>query len=97
MYQLEWTQYSKEDYDNLDGSQKIFVDKALNRIISLGMAAGQPLSGNLAHCNKLKNRKMGLRVVFREVEGKLQIIQIVAIGKRDKDEIYKMAEQRLDG
>ncbi|WP_373954948.1 hypothetical protein QNN95_16100 (plasmid) [Exiguobacterium acetylicum] len=40
---------------------------------------------------------MGLRVIFREIEGKLQIIQIVAIGKRDKDEIYKMAEQRLDG
>ncbi|WP_214770846.1 addiction module toxin RelE [Exiguobacterium sp. s133] len=96
MYQLEWTQYSKGDYDDLDGSQKIFVDKALERIISKGMEAGQPLNGNLSHCNKLKNRKMGLRVVFREVEGKLQIIQIVAIGKRDKDEIYKIAEKRLD-
>jgi len=49
LHQIEWTQYSKEDYDNLDGSQKIFVDKALNRIISLGMAAGQPLSGNLSN------------------------------------------------
>ncbi len=95
MYQIEWTQYSKGDYDDLDGSQKIFVDKALDRIISKGMEAGQPLNGSLSHCNKLKNRKMGLRVVFREVEGKLQIIQIVAIGKRDKDEIYKIAEKRL--
>jgi len=39
---------------------------------------------------------MGLRVVFREIDGKLQIIQIVAMGKRDKDEMYKTAEQRLD-
>lgn len=68
----------------------------MNRIISVGMAVGRPLSGNLSHCNKLKNRKMGLRVVFREVDGKLQSIQIVAIGKRDKDEIYKTAEKRLD-
>lgn len=96
MYQLEWTQYSKEDYYKLDGRQKIFVDKVLNRIISLGMAAGQPLSGNLLYCNNFKNRKTGLRVVFREIDGKLQIIQIVAMGKRDKNEMYKTAEQRLD-
>ncbi|MFX4304203.1 addiction module toxin RelE [Exiguobacterium sp. A1_3_1] len=96
MYQLEWTQYSKEDYYKLDGRQKIFVDKVLNRIISLGMAAGQPLSGNLLYCNNFKNRKTRLRVVFREIDGKLQIIQIVAMGKRDKNEMYKTAEQRLD-
>lgn len=74
MYPFEWKQYSKEDYDNLDGSQKVFVDKVLNCIISVAMEAGQPLSGNLAHCNNLKNRKMRLRVIFREVEGKIQIV-----------------------
>lgn len=95
MYQLEWTQYSKEDYDQLDGSQKIFVNKALDRIKLRGMEAGQSLHGNLAQCNKLKNKKMGLRIIFREAEGTIQVIQIVAIGKRDKEKIYKMAEDRL--
>ncbi|MTD31736.1 type II toxin-antitoxin system RelE/ParE family toxin [Planomicrobium sp. YIM 101495] len=95
MYHLEWTQYSKEDYDQLDGSQKIFVNKALDRIKLRGMEAGQSLHGNLAQCNKLKNKKMGLRIIFREAEGTIQVIQIVAIGKRDKEKIYKMAEDRL--
>ncbi|PKH09729.1 type II toxin-antitoxin system RelE/ParE family toxin [Planomicrobium sp. MB-3u-38] len=95
MYQLEWTQYSKEDYDQLDGSQKIFINKALDRIKLRGMEAGQSLHGNLAQCNKLKNKKMGLRIIFREAEGTIQVIQIVAIGKRDKEKIYKMAEERL--
>lgn len=95
MYQLEWTQYSKDDYEQLDGSQKIFVDKALDRIKLRGMEAGQPLHGNLAKCNKLKNKKMGLRIIFREAEGTIQMIQIVAIGKRDKEKIYKLAEERL--
>ena len=95
MYQLEWTQYSKEDYEQLDGSQKIFVNKALDRIKLRGMEAGQSLHGNLAQCNKLKNKKMGLRIIFREVEGTIQVIQIVAIGKRDKEKIYQMAEERL--
>lgn len=95
MYQIEWTQYSKEDYENLDGSQKVFVDKALNRIKLKGMDAGQPLHGALATCKKLKNKKMGLRIVFREVCGKVEVIQIVAIGKRDSKTVYKLAENRI--
>lgn len=95
MYLLEWTQYSKEDYEQLDGRQKIFVNKALDRIKLRGMEAGQSLHGNLAQSNKLKNKKMGLRIIFREAEGTIQVIQIVAIEKRDKEKIYKMAEERL--
>lgn len=96
MYQIEWTEYSKNDYTKLDGSQKIFVDKALNRIKLRGMSAGQPLHGSLALCNKLKNKKMGLRVIFREVQGKVEVVQIVVIGKRDNETVYKVAENRLN-
>ena len=95
MHQIEWTEYSRDDYDKLDGSQKVFVDKALNRIKLRGMDAGQPLHGALAQCNKLKNKKMGLRVIFREVQGKFEVIQVVVIGKRDKDTVYKIAENRI--
>ncbi|MBT2583225.1 addiction module toxin RelE [Planococcus sp. ISL-109] len=95
MYELEWTQYSKEDYEQLDGSQKIFVNKALDRIKLRGMEAGQSLHGNLAQCNKLKNKKMGLRIIFREAQGNIEVIQIVAIRKRDKEKIYNTAEERL--
>ena len=80
----------------LDGSQKIFVDKALNRIKLRGMSAGQPLHGSLALCNKLNNKKMGLRVIFREVQGKVEVVQIVVIGKRDNETVYKVAENRLN-
>ncbi|AQU80848.1 addiction module toxin RelE [Planococcus faecalis] len=89
MYQLEWTQYSTEDYEQLDGSQKIFVHKALDRIKLRGVEAGQSLHGNLAQCNKLKTKKMGLRIILSEAEATIQIIQIVAIGKRDKEKIIK--------
>lgn len=96
MHQIEWTEYSKDDYDNLDGSQKVFVDKAIKRIKLRGMDAGQPLHGALAQCNKLKNKKMGLRVIFREVQGKFEVIQVVVIGKRDKKTVYKVAENRIN-
>ncbi|QQP70155.1 addiction module toxin RelE [Carnobacterium sp. CS13] len=95
MHQIEWTEYSKEDYDKLDGSQNFIVNKALNRIKLRGMDAGQPLHGALAQCNKLKNKKMGLRVIFREVQGKVEVIQVVVIGKRDNEEVYTIAENRI--
>ena len=38
---------------------------------------------------------MGLWIMIREVEGTIQVIQIVAIGKQDKETIYTMAEERL--
>ena len=38
---------------------------------------------------------MGLRVIFREVQGKFEVIQVVIIGKRDKETVYKIAENRI--
>lgn len=39
---------------------------------------------------------MGLRVIFREVQGKFEVIQVVVIGKRDKKAVYKIAENRIN-
>lgn len=52
MYNIVWTDYFKDDYEKLEGSQKVLVDKALNRIKINGMNSAEPLSGNLAKCNR---------------------------------------------
>lgn len=97
MYQIKWTEYSKDDYEKLDGSQRVFVDKALNRIKLRGMSSGQPLRGNLIGCNRLKNNRLGLRIIFREVqdEDEVEVIQIVVIGKRSNKDVYNTAVIRL--
>jgi mRNA interferase RelE/StbE len=95
LIEIEWTEDSKDDYEKLEGSQRVFVDKAIARIKVHGMNAGESLSGNLTGCNKLKNKKMGLRVIFREVEGKVEVIQIIVIGKRRNKLVYKTAAKRI--
>ena len=95
MYQIKWTEYSKGDYEKLDGSQRVFVDKALNRIKLCGMSSGEPLRGNLIGCNRLKNNRLGPRVIFREVQDKVEVIQIVVIGKRSNKDVYNTAAIRL--
>ena len=95
-FELQWTEYSREDYRSLDGAQRIVVDKGLARISERGIAAGQPLSGHLAGCNKLKHRKLGLRIVFRAVENRIEVVEIVAIGRRADGEVYRSAKRRLE-
>jgi len=95
MFEIKFNPYSQAEYDGLDGSQKIFIDKGIQRIRERGMIAGEALKGGLIGCNKLKNKSLGLRIVFREVLGVLEIIEIVAIGKRDKKRVYNAARERI--
>lgn len=94
-YDLKYFPEAKDEYNNLDGSQRVFVDKGLDRIKVKGMQAGAPLHGQLEGCNKLKNKKLGLRIVFRQDKDQIKIIQIVAIGKRRRIKVYNDATERL--
>ena len=95
MYEIIYNKLSQKDYENLEGSQKIFVNKGLAKIQQDGMAVGEALHGNLSGCNKLKNKKLGLRIVFTQRKRGIEIIEIVAIGKRSDKEVFVDAEYRL--
>ena len=90
-----FTEFSKMDYENLDGSQKKQILKSLIKIEENGMNTGQPLYGILWDCRKLKHKKLGLRVIFKQSSIGIEIIEIVTIGKREDDEAYKIAAIRL--
>lgn len=94
-YTPKFTEFSKADYNKLDGSQKKQILKSLTKIETDGMSAGQPLHGLLWDCRKLKHKRLGLRVIFRQSAQGLEIIEIVVIGKREDDEVYETASQRL--
>ena len=96
MFDVIYNDEARKEYQLLDGSQKIIVDKGINRIKTRGSQAGEQLHGELKGCYKFKNRKAGLRIVFRQLEERIEVIQIVAIGKRDKSEVYKNAIKRLN-
>lgn len=95
MYHLNFNIYSEEEYKKLDGSEKKLINKGLRRIQEQGMSAGQELRGALNHCRKLKYKKAGLRIIFRQDGDNIEVIEIVAIGKRSDQEVYKDAENRL--
>lgn len=96
-YQLNFWKEAKVEYAKLDGSQLIFVKKGLKRIKVFGLNCGNPLHGNLEGYRKLKNRKLGLRIIFgQDPQTKnIQIIDIIAIRKRRRSEVYNNAFSRV--
>lgn len=94
-YEVKFTSYSRKDFDSLDNSQKNHIRKSLLKIEKDGMLVGQPLHGDLSDCRKLKHKRLGLRMLFKESDLGIEIIEIVVIGKRDDQEVYNIAENRL--
>lgn len=57
---------------------------------------GNPLHKELAGFAKIKRKDLSLRIVYRPRQNDgLVVIEIIAIGPRDKDEVYRMAVRRL--
>lgn len=94
-YRLVFAKEAAKEYRALDGSVRTMVDKGLLRLSMRPESVGKPLSGTLAGCRELKFRADGIRVVYRIRNGEVQIVDILAIGARDKGDAFKNAERRL--
>lgn len=96
-YELNIWSSAKKDLRALDGSQLVFVKKGLERIAVQGLSCGQALHGSLEGWRKLKNRKMGLHIVFGQdpKTGRIDVVDVIAIGKREKSRVYQVALERI--
>ncbi len=88
-------QAARKDYESLDGSVRAMVDKGLARLALRADEIGKPLTGLLPSCRELKFRVDGIRVIYRIRNGEIEIVQIVAIGPRDKGKVFDIAVNRL--
>ena len=98
-FEVVFIEEALEDYQKLDGSQRKYVDIALAKIEERADELGEDLTkkndSNLIGCKKIKFKKIGIRIVFRIIGSKAEIAEIISIGRRDKNEVYKKASKRL--
>lgn len=78
---------AEKEYLSLDGSVRAMVDKGIARLALRADEIGKPLSGLLAGCRELKFRTDGIRVIYRIRDGRVEVVQIIAIGARDKGKV----------
>lgn len=98
-FEVKFYEEAKEELHSLDGSEKLLVFKALSRIEERGDEIGDPLENkrglNLTGCRKVKLKKQGIRIVYRIDGEEVEVVDIIAIGKRADEEVYKAAYERL--
>jgi mRNA interferase RelE/StbE len=94
-YTLLWHPDAATEYRKLNRSQTVAIDKGLARIEQFGMQSGERLHGELRMCRRLKYKKLGLRIIFTSENQEIKIIRIIAIGKRENNQVYSQATSRL--
>jgi len=92
-----------EDFRKLDGSQKILVRKAIQKVSQnplpeseggYGKPLGNKNTSNLSGFLKIKLRGAGLRIVYQLIRQEDALL-IVIIGARADDEVYELASARV--
>ncbi len=89
-------------YQKLNNSVVELVDKCLEELTMRADEIGKPLgntnNAKLAGCKEIKLRKSGLRIIFRITGEKVEVLTIVliaAIARREGNQVFKLAEERL--
>ena len=98
-YKIELIPEAQNDYKKLDGSIKKLVNKKLDELSEkplLGEQLGNKHNIDLTGFFKIYIAKKSFRIVYRLITpSKIEIIEIWGIGKRDKEEIYRLIGKKI--
>lgn len=92
-YKLGFVRDAKKEWDKLDNSIRQQFTKKLNERMAHPRIASAKLS-EMPDCYKIKLRSAGYRLVYRVDDDRI-IIVVIAVGRRERNAVYKMAKQRL--
>jgi mRNA interferase RelE/StbE len=92
-YKLLFKTDALKEWKSLDNSiRKQFLKKLKERLINPRVEASR-LSG-MKDCYKIKLRSSGYRLVY-EVRDLQLVVSVVAVGKRERNLVYKAAIKRI--
>lgn len=92
-YNLTFKKQAKKEWDKLDPFIQSLLKKKLKERLKKPHIKSAELS-TMKNCYKIKLRSSGYRLVY-QVRDLEVIVSVVAIGKRDKNIIYRIAADRL--
>jgi mRNA interferase RelE/StbE len=98
VYKIEFLPDAEKDFDALDGSIRKEVTKKIDALADnpfLGKPLGKKYGVDLTGFYKLYVSKKKYRIVYRLIGKHIKVIEIVGIGKRAEEEVYKLVARRL--
>ena len=102
-FEIRLHKAAAKEYDKLDHSVVLQVDKALaeleTRADEIGKLLGKKRNINLTGCKEIKLRDAGIRIVFTVIKEQVYVLQVVfvlAIDERDDDYVFRLAGKRYE-
>ena len=92
-YRLVFLASAKKEWDNLDAPIREQFKKKLRGRIDNPRVESARLNG-IQDCYKIKLRSVGYRLVY-QVRDDVLVISVVAVGKRERNAVYKTAIKRI--
>ncbi len=98
-YSVEFIPEAAKDYGELDGSIKKDVNRKIDELIENpfpGEKLGHKFNIDLTGFLKIYVHGKKYRIVYRLITPeKIEVVEIWGIGKREKEEIYRLIGKRL--
>ncbi len=92
-YKLVFKQDAKKEWDKLDSTIRSQFKKKLVERLDNPRIESSRLSG-MQDCYKIKLRSAGYRLVYQVRDSEI-LVSVVAVGKRDRNQVYKIAIKRI--
>jgi mRNA interferase RelE/StbE len=92
-YKITFLKQALKEWNKLSLPVREQLYKKLQEVRSNPRIPKGKLSG-MQDCYKIKLMSSSYRLVYRVIDKRL-VVQVVAIGKRDKEEAYELAKRRL--
>jgi mRNA interferase RelE/StbE len=91
-YKLRFHPLALEEWRRLDGGVREPLKKKLAERLEHPRVASAALSG-MPDCYKIKLRNAGFRLIYR-VDDDVVFVTVIAVGRRDKSQVYTAAHGR---
>ncbi|GKV65627.1 MULTISPECIES: type II toxin-antitoxin system RelE/ParE family toxin [unclassified Sporosarcina] len=92
-----------KEYQKIKQPDLTLVNKSIDELMFRADEIGKPLGNKrdmkLAGCREIKLRDAGIRIIYRvsnEIVEVLRVVYILAIEKRSRDFVFKIASVRLN-
>lgn len=92
-YKLEFEENALKEFKKLGATLREQFKKKLETVLENPHIPANKLRG-MRDCYKIKLRTSGYRLVYQVHDGEV-IILVLAVGKRDRSEVYQIAKARI--
>ncbi|MDY4382549.1 type II toxin-antitoxin system RelE family toxin [Pectobacterium brasiliense] len=92
-YKLEFEEHALKEFKKLGAPVREQFTKKLKEVLRNPHVPANRLHG-MADCYKIKLRSAGYRLVYQVLEHEI-VVLVLAVGKRERSEVYKAAKDRL--